>query len=333
MDFVRIRRIIAKNSFLFALILLGVVVLINYSFQDNLFEPRVLNRNLRNFLPLIILVIGQAIVIIGGGIDLSVGAMVSMCNAIFVTLITSESTGTEIATAVVIMCLAGCAAGAFNGIAVAYLRLQPIVTTYATSFIYAGIALYILPRPGGDVPRELSNAYRQPIAGGDIPVAFLVMGILVLIWWLARETRFGQYLYATGDDPNSAYTTGIPVSFVKFSTYVIAGLFSALAALALTLSIGSGSPRIGDAMTLDSIVAVVLGGTRLRGGQGGIFGAMLGVIILGVVRNIISFADVPTWSQTLVDALIILGALATSGGLQLITGYIRNLFRNRGLER
>lgn len=333
MDFAQIRRILAKNSFLFALILLIVAVFINHSLQDNLLEPRVLNRNMRNFLPLIVLVIGQAIVIIGGGIDLSVGAMVSMCNAILVTQITSESTGAEIAMAVGLMCLAGCVAGAFNGLAVAYLRLQPIVTTYATSFIYAGLALYILPRPGGDVPRDLSNAYRQPIAGGDIPVAFLVITILVVIWWLARETRFGQYLYATGDNANSAYTTGIPVNLVKFSTYVISGLFAALAAFALTLSIGSGSPRIGDAMTLDSIVAVVLGGTRLRGGQGGIFGAMLGVIILGLVRNIISFANVPTWSQTLVDALIILGALATSGGIQLITDYIRNLYRNRGLSR
>jgi len=331
MDFAQLRRVLAKNSYLFALILLIVAVFINYSLQDNLLEPRVLNRNMRNFLPLIILVIGQAIVIIGGGIDLSVGAMVSMCNAIFVTSITSESTGAEIALAVGAMCLAGCAAGALNGIAVAYLRLQPIVTTYATSFIYAGVALYVLPRPGGDVPRGLTTAYRQPV--GDIPVAFFVMGILFLIWWLARETRFGQFLYAAGDNPDAAYTTGIPVSFVKMSTYVISGLFAALAAFALTLSIGSGSPRIGDAMTLDSIVAVVLGGTRLRGGQGGIFGAMLGVIILGVVRNIISFADVPTWSQTLVDALIILGALATSGGIQLVTNTIREFYKNRGLSR
>lgn len=329
MNTARLRRMLSQNSYLFALLLLVVALFINYSLQDNLFETRVLNRNVRNFLPLIVLVVGQAIVIIGGGIDLSVGAMVSMCNAILVTQITSESTGIEIAGAVLVMCLAGCAAGAFNGFAVAYLRLQPIVTTYATSFIYAGIALYVLPRPGGDVPRELTDFYRNPI--GEIPVAFYVMGLLLIIWWLLRETRFGQYLYASGDDPNSAYTTGIPVSFVKMSTYIISGLFAALAALALTLSLGSGSPRIGDTMTLDSIVAVVLGGTRLRGGQGGIFGAMLGVLILGVVRNIISFANVPTWSQTLVDALIILGALAASGGIQLVAQYIREFRFRRGL--
>lgn len=329
MTMARIRQILTQNSYLFALILLVIAVGVNYSLQDNLLEVRVLNRNMRNFLPLIILVIGQAIVIIGGGIDLSVGAMVSMCNAILVTQITSDSTGGEIALAIGLMCLAGCAAGAFNGLAVAYLRLQPIVTTYATGFIYAGIALYVLPRPGGDVPRDLTTFYRQPL--NDIPVAFYVMAILLLIWWLVRETRFGQYLYAAGDDPQSAYTTGIPVNRVKMSTYVISGLFSALAALALTLSLGSGSPRIGDAMTLDSIVAVVLGGTRLRGGQGGIFGAMLGVLILGIIRNIISFANVPTWSQTLVDALIILGALAASGGIQLVAQYIREFQFRRGV--
>lgn len=330
MNTAQIRRILTQNSYFFAFILLVVALGINYSLQDNLFELRVLNRNIRNFLPLMILVVGQAIVIIGGGIDLSVGAMVSMCNAILVTQITSESTGIEIALAIGLMCLAGCLAGAFNGIAVAYLRLQPIVTTYATGFIYAGIALYILPRPGGDVPRNLTTFYRTPL--NDIPVAFYVMALLLLVWWLVRETRFGQYLYASGDDPNSAYTTGIPVNRVKVSTYVISGLFSALAALALTLSLGSGSPRLGDAMTLDSIVAVVLGGTRLRGGQGGIFGAMLGVLILGIVRNIISFANVPTWSQTLVDALIILGALAASGGIQLIAKYIQIVQFRRGVS-
>ena len=329
MNIARLRRILTQNSYLFALILLIIVVGINYSLQDNLFELRALNRNVRNFLPLIILVIGQAIVIIGGGIDLSVGAMVSMCNTILVTQITSESTPTQIIVAIGLMCLAGCLAGAFNGIAVAYVRLQPIVTTYATSFIFAGIALYILPRPEGDVPRDLTTFYRTPL--NDIPIAFYVMGILLLIWWIARETRFGQYLYASGDDPNAAYTSGIPVNRVKLTTYIISGLFSALAALALTLSLGSGSPQIGNAMTLDSIVAVVLGGTRLRGGQGGIFGAMLGVIILGAVRNIISFANVPTWSQTLVDALIILSALAASGGIQLVAKYIQAIQFRRGV--
>jgi ribose transport system permease protein len=105
---------------------------------------------------------------------------------------------------------------------------------------------------------------------------------------------------------------------VRVSTYVLAGLFAALAAVALTLGTSSGDPRMGDAMTLDSIVAVVLGGTRLSGGQGGIAGTILGVIVLSLIRNIISFANVPNWWQTLVDALIIVIALAGPGLMRLL---------------
>lgn len=139
----------------------------------------------------------------------------------------------------------------------------------------------------------------------------------MLFWWVVRGTRYAQYLFSTGSSSEAAYATGVPVRFVRLTTYLWSGLFAAFAAIALTASVGTGNPRIGDAMTLDSVVAVVLGGTSLRGGQGGILGAVLGVIILGVIRNIISFADVPTWWQTLVNALIIIAALAAPGFLSL----------------
>lgn len=337
------RRLLARNSYLFALLLLIVVVLINYSRQDNLFDPSVLNRNIRVFLPLAILAVGQAIVIIGGGIDLSVGAMVSLCNALLVTWITPETAGGDILLAIGLVALVGMAAGLLNGIAVAYLRLQPIVTTYATSFIFAGLALTILPRPGGQLPSDMTGLYRRlieveafaniPIIQDipilrEIPPAFIVIAVILLLWAFLRQTRLVQYIYASGDNAEAAYTTGIPVQRIRLGTYVISGFFAAMAALALTMSLGSGSPTSGDAMTLDSIVAVVLGGTRLRGGQGGIAGAMMGVVILGVIRNIISFYDVPTWSQTLVDALIILIALAGPGFVR----YVSNLIRRYRLQ-
>lgn len=316
MNSVVLRRIVRRHSYLLALLLLVIAVGVNFSFQPNLFELRVLNSNLRNFLALIILAVGQTIVIIGGGIDLSVGAIVSMANAILVTLILPDAGPGEIAIGILAAVGAGLAAGVFNGLCVAYLRLQPIVTTYATSFVYAGIALLILPRPGGSLPREFLQSYRgMPL---NIPLALYFIVLAILFWLLLRSTRYGQYLFATGGKADAAYATGVPVNFVRFSTYVWAGLAAALAALALTMNLGTGNPRIGDAMTLDSIVAVVLGGTRLSGGQGGVVGSVLGVLILGVIRNIISFANVPTWSQTLVDALIIIAALAGPGLVRLL---------------
>jgi ribose transport system permease protein len=306
-----------RHPYLLALGLLIVAVLVNAYLQPNLFEGRVLNSNLRTFLPLMILAVGQTIVIIAGGIDLSVGAMVSLTSAVLVTNMQPDSSPGHILTVILLALAVGMAAGALNGLAVAFLRLQPIVTTYATSFIFAGLALWVLPRPGGVMPIEFARAYRRTMPLG-LPLGLYVAALIILIWVFLRRTRFGNYLFAVGGQPASAYATGVPVNLIRFSTYVIMGLMAAFSALALTLMTSSGDPRMGDAMTLDSIVAVVLGGTRLSGGQGGVAGSIMGVIVLGLIRNIISFANVPTWWQTLVDALIIIVALAAPGAVRLL---------------
>ena len=116
----------------------------------------------------------------------------------------------------------------------------------------------------------------------------------------------------------SAYVTGVPVSRIRISTYALAGFLAALTGLMLVMNTGTGDPLIGPPMTLNSIVAVVLGGTRLRGGQGGIAGSLIGVIILGLILNIISFANVPSWWQTLVNGLIVMLALAGPGIIALV---------------
>jgi ribose transport system permease protein len=312
----RARYFFARNTYLFSLLLLAILLGVNYSLQDNLFELRILNNSIRTLLPLIVLAVGQSVVIIGGGIDLSVGTMVSMLVAVLVKLIDAESSSTDIVLAVLAACGVGALAGTLNGVMVAVLRLQPIVTTYATSFIFSGVALVLLPRPGGQIPTELRRFYAGTPNG--IPLAFYVIGILILVWMLLRSTRYAQFLFATGSNDKAAYTTGVPVKIIRLTTYIWAGVFAGLAASALTFSTGSGQANIGDNMTLDSIVAVVLGGTRLSGGKGGIAGAIIGVMILRVIRNVIFFADVPTWSQTLVNALIIIAALAGPGLVGLI---------------
>jgi ribose transport system permease protein len=311
-----LQTVFRKYPYLFTLLLLGGGLAVNYYLQANLFEERVINGNLRVFLPLMIVAIGQTFVIIGGGIDLSVGAMVSMCNAILATRILQDATTANIFQNIALVFLAGLGAGTFNGLCITYLRLQPIVTTYATSFVFAGIALYILPEPGGRLPRMATSFYRTPYEGIPIP-AFVMLG-LVLVWTLMSATRFKQYLYALGGKAEAAYTTGVPVNQMRLLSYMLSGVCAAGAATALTMGIGTGNPRIGDPLTLDSIVAVVLGGTRLSGGQGGIIGTMLGVFVLGTIRNILSFGDIPTWSKTLVDALIILGSLALPGLVRLL---------------
>jgi ribose transport system permease protein len=298
-------------------VLLVLVGGVNLILQPNLLEPGTLNSSMRVFLPLILVAVGQAIVILGGGIDISSGAIVSIVNAVLATQIGIKG---DPGTAVLLMGLAllvGMAAGAVNGFFVATLRLQPIITTYATSFLFGGLALWILPSPGGGVPSVFTAFYRDTRPLG-LPLAFSVIAVIMLAWYGLRQTRYGRYLFAAGGNADAAYQTGVPVSRVLFSTYVISGLMAAFGGIAITLLTGSGNAQIGDALTLSAITAVVIGGTALSGGTGGVGGAIMGAIILGLVPNLISFAKIDTWWQTFLNAAIIVLALALPGLLRLI---------------
>jgi ribose transport system permease protein len=182
------------------------------------------------------------------------------------------------------------------------------------------LALFILPQPGGGLPAEISGLYRttQPLG---LPLAFFVIPIILGFWWLLKSGRYGRYLFAVGGKADSAYETAVPVTSVQFSTYVISGLMAAISGIAISLLTGSGNAEIGSQMTLSSITAVVIGGTAMSGGVGGIAGPMIGAITLGLIQNIISFANIDTWWQTFVNATIIVVALATPG--------LINLFRRR----
>jgi ribose transport system permease protein len=305
-----------RRPYLFALVLLGVTLLINFIYQPNLFERTTLNSNLRVFLPLILLAAGQAVVILGGGIDISVGAIVSIVNAILATQLGRNADPQKTVLFLLLVLLVGMAAGAINGFFTAVLRLQPIITTYATSFLYAGFALFILPTPGGGIPNPFSTFYRETTPLG-LPLTLYIILIVLLLWYFIRQTRFGHYLFAVGGQPDAAYATAVPVSTVQFSTYVISGLMAAFSGIAVTMLTGSGNAQIGDSLTLTSITAVVIGGTALSGGVGGVPGAIIGAIILGLIPNIISFSNVDLWWQTFVNAALIVLGLAAPGIINL----------------
>ena len=309
-----------RQPALFALFLLVLSVAINLIVQPNMFVRETLNSNMRVFLPIILMAVGQAIVILGGGIDISVGAIASIVNAVLAVRVGLDGSPQDMWTYALLSLSIGLLAGAINGFFIAYLRLQPIITTYATSFLYAGFALYILPNPGGGIPANVAELYRSstPL---NLPLAFFVILLVLLIWLYFRSTRYGRFLYAVGGRPQAAYETAVPVTWVQFSTYIISGLMAALSGIALTMLSGSGNADIGGPMTLNSITAVVIGGNALSGGVGGVTGPIMGAITLGVLQNIISFADIDTWWETFVRAIIIVVALAAPG--------IVNLFRRR----
>ena len=163
-----------QNRIPFALFLLVLLVLVNLILQPNMLEPATLNSNLRVFLPLILVTAGQAVVILGGGIDISVGAIVSIVNAILATRVGLQGDPGFAALMMLLALFVGMAAGAVNGFFVAILRLQPIITTYATSFLFGGLALLVLPSPGGGLPAPLTSFYRETRPLG-LPLAFFLI--------------------------------------------------------------------------------------------------------------------------------------------------------------
>src|SRR5215208_7076816 len=294
---------IARQPALFALILLVLSLVINLIVQPNMFARETLNSNMRVFLPLILLAVGQAIVILGGGIDISVGGIASIVNTVLATRVGIEGSPEDMWKYIFISLLIGLLAGAINGFFIAYLRLQPIITTYATSFLYVGLALFILPNPGGGIPGNIAALYRNstPL---NLPLAFYVIAIILLIWLYVSSMRYGKFLYAVGGKAEAAYETAVPVTMVQFSTYVISGLMAAFSGIAITMLSGSGNGEIGGPMTLNSITAVVIGGNAMSGGVGGVAGPVMGAVTLGIIQNIISFANIDTWWETLVKATI-----------------------------
>jgi ribose transport system permease protein len=309
-----------RQPALFALVLMVLSIVINLIVQPNMFARETLNSNMRVFLPIILLAVGQAIIILGGGIDISVGGIVSIVNTVLATRVGLEGSPEKMWQFVFASLIIGLLAGAINGFFIAYLRLQPIITTYATSFLFVGLALFILPNPGGGIPAGIAALYRDstPL---NLPLAFYIIAIVLLIWLYISSTRYGKFLFAVGGKSDAAYETAVPVTLMQFSTYIISGLMAALAGIAITMLSGSGNAEIGSPMTLNSITAVVIGGNVLSGGVGGVAGPVMGAITLGIFQNIISFANVNTWWETFVKATIIVLALAAPG--------IVNLFRRR----
>jgi ribose transport system permease protein len=260
--------------------------------------------------------IGQAIVILGGGIDISVGGIVSIVNTVLATRVGLDGSPAEMWKYILVSLLIGLLAGAINGFFIAYLRLQAIITTYATSFLYTGLALFILPNPGGGIPASIAALYRDTTPF-NLPLAFFIIAVFLLLWLYLSSTRYGRFLFAVGGKPEAAYETAVPVTMVQFSTYVISGLMAAFSGIAITMLSGSGNGEIGGTMTLNSITAVVIGGNAMSGGVGGVVGPVMGAITLGIIQNIISFASIDTWWETLVKATIIVVALAAPGAIRL----------------
>lgn len=251
---------------------------------------------------------GQTVVILVGGFDLSAGAVISLVN---VTLASVEpaTTGANVALVTLLGISIGMAVGAFNGFFIAVLRMQPIVVTLSTMFIVQGVALLIMDKPGGMVSPELGAFYLGDAVPNFLPMPLVLMGVLILLWRWLKATRFGTSIYAVGSDPDSAAAAGVSVVFTRFAAYVIAGGCYGLAGVFITAQTGSGDPLVGNPLLLSMFAAVVVGGTRLGGGKGGPIGSAFGAYILMLVVNILLVLNVSAYYSTIAEGLILIAAV------------------------
>src|SRR5919106_1660609 len=200
--------------------LLLITVAVNALLAPNFFSSYSVISNFSSFVPLVAASIAQTIVVLGGGIDLSLGALITLSSVMSVVLMEGDPGRLPLAVAVAIG--VGAAGGLLNGLIVAFLRLQPIVATFAMSFVFAGITLKVLPQPGGQVPAVMTTTYRDSVIG--IPVAALVIAGLYGLWWVVKRSTLGRHLYAVGGDERAAYASGVRVNQVRVMSYVLGGI-------------------------------------------------------------------------------------------------------------
>ncbi len=307
--------------FLARLLILALMVSITMVLQNNFFAWRSMMRTVNSLTPILLLTLGQAIVIIGGGLDLSIGASLSLITVVLTEVMQADVPISGV-WALLIGLLVALAMGLVNGVAVGYFRIPTVIVTFATSYIWLGISLFLQPTPGGEsVPwfrifyriREISGApaWLESMIVGIPPAVFLI-AVAALFWSLVSRTPFGTHLYAVGTDMDRAFESGIRPELVKIGAYLISSFFVFLVAVFLVAQNGTGDARMGAPLTLQSVAAAVVGGIVLTGGVGTLKSASLGAIILMFVGQIIFFARVPSAFQTLVSGMVIIVALASS---------------------
>jgi ribose transport system permease protein len=255
-----------------------------------------------------ILGIGMTFVILTAGIDLSVGSILGIVAIAYASMLGG---GVPWPIAIGLALAGGAGVGALNGLGITRGGIQPFIMTLAMLVIARGVTLtYSDAKPirAGAAAADIAWIGNGSVVG--IPVPFILfMGLAALAWFTLRHTTFGRQVYAVGDNVEAARLSGIPTRRVVFSVYVISGLCAAVSALIVVARLAAAEATQGEGFELDAIAIVVIGGTSLFGGAGGIGGTLVGAGIVAAVNNLLNLLGVPPFSQRIAKGLIILGAV------------------------
>jgi ribose/xylose/arabinose/galactoside ABC-type transport system permease subunit len=252
--------------------------------------------------------LGQAIVVIAGGIDLSVGSVVSLLSSLAAGLYRAQP-GIHPALMALLLIGLGALAGAVNGGIVVGLRVPPFMATLATMSLFQGAVLFYAPRTIGGVPASYRFISDGHVAGVPFSIILFIV-VMAACMYLMRRNRLGRHIYAVGSDPFVSQISGIPVRRVRFLAYLICGILVGIAAMFMTARFGGGGPKVGVGYELDSITAVVIGGVSLAGGAGSMLSTFAGVLIIGVFYNIMNLLSVNAYFQIVLKGVVLIIAVS-----------------------
>ena len=298
-----------RAPFLVACLMLIVIVATYGSFQRGVFTLDELNLDTAAAMTLMLAATGQTIVLIRGGIDLSIGGVISLGTVIAATRFGADPA--NIAMWSLIILAIGFSVGALNGLLISVLKLQPFLVTLASWSILNGIAMLILPTDGVSVPSWWIGFSYLQFFGLASPVWMLLA--LIVFWAWFRSTRLGLTIKAVGSNEKSSFLSGVSITRINLITYGLSGLFAAGAALYLPTQTGAGSPTIGKDYILPSVAAAVIGGVSLFGGRGHLAGTVIGAYVLTLIGNLVFVLRVSSyWQPVLSGVILLLAVLASS---------------------
>ena len=303
-------KIIEKNAILvvFALIVI-IAALFLPKFRTTINALVVI----RQFSMIAIVAIGQGIVLISGGFDLSVGAVASFCGMASGYFLTSL--GMPVWLGVILGILVGTVCGLFNGILVSLIRINPLIATLASSWIFNGIILVTTKGwPISNLPGEFSFLGQGKIFSIPVPIWMMII-VTLLFTILFAKTVYGRNLYAIGGSEKTSIFVGINVKYIKMSAFVISGTLAGFAGIILTSRLATAQVGAAEQWTLPSVAAAVIGGISLYGGEGKIYRVVLGAALMGVISNILVLFHVSSYWQSLISGFILITAVAV-GAMQ-----------------
>lgn len=297
-----------KISIFPVLFLLIVFAGINGSITNNFFTVSYMKSFFSSNLPLILLTIGVAMVIIGGGIDISLGSLATVINALCIILVVDFECNVFLAMPIVLLISVLC--GIINGCVISMINVPPLLATFALTSIYDGIALWIMPKPRSGIPYGFVSWYND--SAGLVPNSIWILLGAVVIWLVITKLPLKLQLYSLGYNRLNSYASGVPVIRTQIFTYAFAGFMAGLAGICISFSIGSADPLIGQPMSMQSVAACAIGGISLDGGKGGIVGAVLGSIFLSMVTVTVFALKISSFDQDIVEGTIILAGVIGS---------------------